>query len=300
MIKFFIDLYDSFMRFIKSKYILIEKRINKKFILYGAIVLAVLIVSIIVIKLVPKSVDYKQAIQSFYDNGMITVGLKDDMGGFSTYDEEIKSFVGLDVDLSKEIINKLFEGNEILINQIEVDSKSGRVAIIRGEADLVFAQYIYKDEKNISYTDPYFTDSVAFFAPEDGIDSVAEISGKKIGVVSGSYAGSNLSGFFENKNIDCQIISYASYPDAFNAMTRGKVDAVAAGSVMIDKYVSEGKISGRLLEGTILPHGYCIAYSSSNPDLGRVLNETIAKLKEDGTIKGLITKWDLDKYQYGS
>lgn len=299
MIKFFIDLYDSFMRFIKSKYILIEKRINKKFILYGAIALAVLIVGVIVVKSLPKSVDYKEAIQPFYDKGMITVGLKDDMGGFSTYDEETKSFIGLDADISKEIINALFENN-ILINQTEVDSKSGRVAIIRGDADLIFAQYVDKDEKNISYTDPYFTDSVAFFAPESGIDSIAEVSGKKIGVVSGSYAGSNLSDFFDKKNIACEIITYSSYPDAFDAMTRGKVDAVAAGSVMIDKYVAEGNVSGRVLEGTILPHGYCIAYFSANPDFGRVLNETIAKLKEDGTIKNLITKWKLDNYQYGS
>ncbi|MEZ4358301.1 MAG: transporter substrate-binding domain-containing protein [Eubacteriales bacterium] len=300
MIKFLLDLYDSTKRFIRDIYRHIEKRINKKFILYSAIVLAVLIISIIVINSIPKAIDYEVAIKPFKDNGMVTVGLKDDMGGFSTYDEETDSYIGLDADLSNEIIRRLFDGTDILINQIGVDSKSGRVNIIREDADLVFAQYIYEDDDDISYTDPYFTDSVAFFAPEDGIDSIAEVSGKKIGVVSGSYAGNNLSKFFEGKNIDCEILTYASYPDVFNAMTRGKIDAVAAGSVMINKYVTEGNISGRMLEGTILPHGYTIAYSSSNPELGRALNEIISKLKEDGTLKELIAKWGLNEFQYGS
>lgn len=246
------------------------------------------------VRLWPRKPSKSAALNDIYEKGTFTIGFLEEMGGFSSVSKE-GEYSGFDEEVAKEIVARLFE-YEVDIEYITVDSKSARVALINGEADMVFAHFPSKSESKIIYSSEYFKNSVGFYVPEYGIDSIAQIGGKKIGVVNGSYAASNLSGFLKDKNIDCEIITYSSYPDVFDSLERGKIDVVAAGTIMIDKY----KTNGRVLEGTVLPFGLTISLAKADSNVKYFIDEIIAEMKKDGTLAALMIKWEVDKFYYSN
>ena len=293
MIKFILDIYDHLRLWIRGIIRKVEKKIDMRIIYIALLVLVLIGAAWLIITLLPQNTDKNAAEEALYEQGTLTIGFKDDAGAFSTMQAD-GTYQGFDVDLADAIVAKLMTKTVVRAN-IPIDSKSARVALINGEADMVFGHYYSKSDSKIIYCSPYFTDSVAFYVPQYGLDSVSQLAGKKIGVVSGSYAAAGLSSLFKEKKIDCEIINFASYPDVFEALNLAKIDVVAAGTIEISKY-ADG--TGRTLEVNVLPYGLTISFSAANSNLMNVVNDIIKELKKDGTIDQLMEKWDVKKYLY--
>lgn len=277
--------------FKKSRFSVISPGTKKKIVIIAAALLIVLfIVSIALI--MTSRVNFDKAKAPILEKGMITVGLRTDLDGLAkkTNTGEIE---GYEADLSAEIVKRLFPEGDVKVQYKEINSKTGKVFIDTGEIDMTLAAFFPSDDVSyLIYSDPYYTDTVVFYAKKDGVKELSQLAGKKAGVVTSSYAGINLEKYFKDKNIDCKVVQFASYPDAADALRFGSIDVFAGSSVLMRTY-TEGF---EQLPGNILPHGFCIAVDKSNTELKKALDSILTDLKKDGTVNLLEEKWQLPGY----
>lgn len=266
------------------------QNIRKKIILAGAALFAAIIIVIIAI-LLSGRVNFEKAKAPILEKGMISIGLRGDIPGFAQIGKN-GAIEGYEADIAEEIVKRLFaEG--INVQYKEINSKTGKVFIDSGELDMTLAAYVPDDSaSNLIYSRPYFTDAVVFLTRNASIKSTADFKGKKVGVVTTSYAGGKLEQYFKDNHVDCTVTQYAAYPDAADALAFGNIDVFAGSRVLMRPYMEGSEV----LPETIMPHGYCIAVKEDNVELKKALDYILAEIKKDGTMSRLLQKWQLTDY----
>jgi len=271
-----------------------RRNTKKKLYIAGGIFLfiAVLVVAVI---LFANSVNWDKAKGPILDKGMISIGLRPDLQGFALKNEESGEIEGFEKDIAEEIVKRLFKEEKINVEYKEINSKTGKVYIQKGDLDFTLGAYIKTDsESYLSYSNTYYTDATAFYARQGSITKAEDINGKKIGVVSTSYAGYNkkLEEFLKSRNIICEYKYYNAYPDAVDALHTLKVDIIAGSRMIMQSYAADTVE----LPGYVLPHGYRIALKKANTELNKALNSILNDMRKDNTLDGLKIKWQLVDY----
>ena len=232
-------------------------RDTKRKIIFIAAVFLVLALIVTVAIVLSNRVNYEAAKEPIREKGMISIGLRTDIPGFALMDEKRGEIRGFEADVAAQIVKRLFEEG-INVQYKDINSKTGKVFIDQGLLDFSLGVYIQSTaESYLTYTDPYFTDAVVFYVRKGSSIAAEQLGGKKIGVVSSSYAGydNNLEKFLKDKNIKCEIINYNAYPDAADALRAGKIDVFAGGRVIMQPFTRDMTE----LPGFVLKHGYRIA-----------------------------------------
>ena len=117
------------------------------------------------------------------------------------------------------------------------------------------------------------------------INSVSDLSGKKIGVGENSA----MSKFLDNKNIS--YIKYKDFLAALAAVENGELDATIGDAPIVKYYVAhEGRGKVQLAGATFQPDKFGIALPTGS-SLKEKINTTILAIREDGTYEQLQTKW---------
>jgi ABC-type amino acid transport substrate-binding protein len=269
-------------------------RENKRKLIFIAVAVALLAGLVTLIVVLSNRVNYESAREPLRAKGMISIGLRTDIPGFAQTNKD-GGIEGFEADVAAEIVSRLFDEN-INVQYKAVNSKTGKVFIDQDVLDFSLGAYIQSSEESyLTYSDPYFTDAVVFYVRKgSSITSAEQIDGKKVGVVNSSYAGyeKKLEEFLKGKGMKCTFFYYNAYPDAADALTAGKIDMFAGGREIMQTYTKDMSE----LPGFVLKHGYCIAIKNNNNDLKKALNDILYKMKNDGTIKKLIKKWNLMDY----
>lgn len=269
-------------------------RDTKKKIIFIAAVFLVLALIVTVVIVLSNRVNYEAAKEPIREKGMISIGLRSDIPGFAMLDEKSGVIKGFEADVAAEIVKRLFEEG-INVQYKDINSKTGKVFINQDILDFTLGAYIQSTaESYLAYTDPYFTDAVVFYVRKGSSITAEQLDGKKIGMVSTSYAGydSHLEKLFKDKNLTCEYFYYNAYPDAADALKAGKIDVLAGGRVIMQSFSRDMTE----LTGFVLKHGYRIAIKNTKSELKKALNEILGKMKKDGTIAGLVDKWQLLDY----
>ncbi len=122
-------------------------------------------------------------------------------------------------------------------------------------------------------------------AKKNPVQSLDDLKGKTIGVqlkTTGDVYASDIEG--------ANVQRFNKGRDAVLALRDGKVDAVMLDDAPANVFVEEfGDV--RLLDEAYADEEYGIAIRKGNTELLEKINETLAKLKEDGTIDGITDQW---------
>jgi ABC-type amino acid transport substrate-binding protein len=266
---------------------------KKKFIIMGAVLFAILLIVVLAV-IISNRVNYDAAKKPIKDKGIISIGLRGDLAGFAKKNEKSGAIEGYEADIAAEIVKRLFKEG-IKVQYKETNSKTGKVFLDTGDLDMSLAAIVSSDtESYLAYTNSYYTDAIVFYVKKGGITSADQLKGKKVGVVTSSYAGYNqkLEQFFKDKNIICTVVYYSSYPDAADALKFGSIDVFAGGSVLMQSYTADMV----RLPGFVLPYGYCIAINKNNKELKKALDQILGDMKNDGTLGRLEQKWKLEDF----
>jgi polar amino acid transport system substrate-binding protein len=218
--------------------------------------------------------------------GQLTVGSDTSFPPFESMEGNVA--VGFDVDLMNAIGKEmgipkvvfLTEGFDTLIPTL----KAG------GKFDVIASGMTIKADrqKEIDFSDPYYdsNQSVAMKAGST-LNDVAELSGKKIGVQSGTtgeeYAGQNIP--------NAKLVPFKTATEAFAALQAGNVDAVI-NDLPVTVEIVKDKARGLVIVKEI-PTGeqYGFGVSKDNPDLLKAINEALAKVKASGEYQTLYDKY---------
>lgn len=198
--------------------------------------------------------------------------------------------VGIDAEIAQAIAEDL--GMTLQIDDMDFDSIV--TAVQTGKADMGVAGMTVTEDrlKNVNFSDSYATGVQVIIVPEDSdIASPDDLEGKLIGVQQGTTghiycADTPENGGFGEEN----VMAYPNGASAVEALKTGKVDCVVIDNEPAKAFVAANE-GLKILDTEFVTEDYAIAISKDNPELLEQVNASLAKLKEDGTLQGIIDKY---------
>ncbi len=231
-------------------------------------------------------------LQAIVDAGVLKVGTKIDVPNFGYTNPDTNVTEGMEIDIVKLIAKDLL-GDENAYEVQGVTAATRGPLIDNGEVDFVIATFTITDERKLSYnfTRPYYTDAIGFLVKKDlGASQITDLNGKTIGVAQSATTKDALEGLATEKGISFKYSEFASYPELKTALISGRIDAFSVDKSILLGYVDD---STMILEEGFKPQNYGIASKLDKKDLAAYLDNFIAEIEADGTLAGIVSKWNL-------
>lgn len=194
-------------------------------------------------------------------------------------------YKGIDVDIAKVIGSKLNVEVEIL----DVAFDSIIPTLTSGKADFAMAGMTVTEDRlqNVDFSHSYATAVQKVIVKEDSaIKDIDELTGKKIGVVTGFTADIYATGDFGDENIERFKNGY----DAVQALIAGKIDAFMVDDQPAKNFV--GANTGiKILDTPYAEEEYAAAVKKGNTELLNKINSVIDELITDGTFAKIVSNY---------
>ncbi|MCI6536856.1 basic amino acid ABC transporter substrate-binding protein [uncultured Eubacterium sp.] len=201
-----------------------------------------------------------------------------------------EDYKGIDIEIAQAIADAM--GKKLEVDDIDFDSIIP--AITTGKADMSLAGMTVTDERkqNVDFSDTYATGVQVIIVPEDSdITGPDDLADKMIGVQQGTTGHIYCSDTPENGGFgEDHVTAYPNGASAIQALQTGKVDAVVIDNEPAKAFVAENP-GLKILDTEYVTEDYAIAVKKGNTELLDQINETLAKLKADGTLQSIIDKY---------
>ena len=206
---------------------------------------------------------------------------------FEDFDKSAPSgFTGFDIDVVQAIADSL--KLKLAVKDESFDGLQSGLTLNSGACDLVAsAMTITADrEKNLDFSDGYYDSEQSLLVPAGSdIASIADLSGKKVGVQQGTtgkqYAEDNATG--------ASIVSFPSDAEMYAAIKAGQVDALLQDLPVNLDHTKDGKF--QVVEKYSTDEKYGFAIKQGNDALVKEVNDALAKLRSDGTYDDIYNKY---------
>jgi two-component system sensor histidine kinase EvgS len=147
-------------------------------------------------------------------------------------------------------------------------------------------------EQFFDFTFPYMTmhGTIVVRATTDNINSLADLEGKNVAVMSGD----NAEEFVERIDLDANITATATFDDALQRLSRGEFDAVVIQKLLALQLIRLYDIDNIKLVVNPLKdfvQSFCFAVHKGDAKLLSLLNEGLSIVVSDGTFERLHRKW---------
>ncbi|HWJ77957.1 MAG TPA: transporter substrate-binding domain-containing protein [Niallia sp.] len=189
---------------------------------------------------------------------------------------------GFDIEVGEAIAKEL--GLEPVQKRIKF--KGIVEGVKTGRADVAVASHTINPQrsKHVSFSTPYYYSGPQIFTrPDSKIKTVKDLKGKEVAVAKGSTYADTASKYTD------KIKTYDSDITALQALSSGRHDAVITDFVTGKSAAQEGfKIKGKQL---IERSEQAIVLPQDNPKLLKRVNESLEKLREDGTLSRISNKY---------
>ena len=245
--------------------------------------------------------------QAIVDRGVLKVGVKNAVKGFSFQDTLTGEYKGLEDSLAEMIAEHL--GVDVEFTTVTAATRGE--LLDSGDIDAGLATFTITDERKQSwdFSTPYFTDYVTVLVEDkSGITSLADLVDKKVGVSSGSTSAKALTkamieaGLIDGSGFDADTFDpalwttgvsfqqYDDYPAISTALSAGEVDAFCVDKSILAIYKTEGR---SYIDDKFSPQEYGVA-TTKGSGLSAYVDELIQGWLADGTIDSLITENGLE------
>ncbi|MDR1825435.1 MAG: ABC transporter substrate-binding protein [Bifidobacteriaceae bacterium] len=198
--------------------------------------------------------------------------------------------VGFDLDLMAEVAKDL--GLELSIREAPFESIESAASLESGDCDVGASALGITPERQAKmlFSEPYYESQMGILvAADSGIEGLADLAGKDIGVQQGT-TGEDWAK--ERPEIADTLRQYENLGDQMTALKAGDVVGVINDTPTLTPYVEEGYKVLTGLEGVETePFGFVIKLD--NQPLVDAVNATLTRVKADGTYDQLLDKWEL-------
>lgn len=238
-------------------------------------------------------------------NGYFTGALRRGIPPFAFLDGN-GQLAGYEVDILREFARRWFEDEAgFLQNYLVIESASERItSLTDGKADMVISVFSYTDERDeiIDFSQIYFEDGQQLLVRVDAdppIESVCDLDGRSVGVISGSTGIQNIITFAQEQcgfDIEDNLVQYANHATAADDLRNGGVAAVTTDGGILVQYENDlmqvvGLVFSQEEYGIGLPPG--------EDELKALVDATLQAMKADGTYDAIGCHWfGSDKIPY--
>lgn len=249
-----------------------QGKLIKRCIFGAAIAVAVLLLALL---LRPEPVLMNSAeIATVWDNGVLRVGLRNDVPGLAQNGE------GIEWDIANALARRIisqspdFTGDTLPLEVVEVTSMTVGAKLMDGTIDAAICLMPRGANSAYAYSRPYYKDPCRILVwggrehddlAKMKIGCIQSASSSSLYVPSGA-ARNKIFNYFEARKDDGydtgNIVGYGAYTDLIKALDKGTVDAIVINDIMFDKYGEGYDFSRHSVDlGTI---DYAVAVLSSN------------------------------------
>ncbi len=212
--------------------------------------------------------------------GTITFGTNPEFPPFEYVVAEgvIDIFDGIDMAIAKQIA----DDNDMDVKMENYEFDSLLVALQNGQIDAVIAGMTVTEERaeSVDFSTSYYTATQVMIVPEDSdIECAADMEGKTICVIQG-YTGETCV-----QELGFAYESLKKGSEAVMELVNGKCDVVVIDSATAAKYVEDNE--GLKIvedEDAFGDEEYAIAVAKGNEELLDMINASIERMLDDGTI----------------
>ncbi|MBQ8960942.1 MAG: amino acid ABC transporter substrate-binding protein [Ruminococcus sp.] len=205
--------------------------------------------------------------------------------GFTDDNNEI---VGFDIDVAQEVCNRM--GVELVKRPINWDTKEQDLNV--GTIDCIWNGMSVNASRQeaMNLSDPYMQNEMIFVVPANSsVKSMDDLSGKTVGVQSGSTAQEILEGWDKYSEITASPLE--DNVEALRQMELGFSDAVFLDSVVANYFITSNDKDYVVLEGNLEAEEYAIGFRKNDQALRDKVQQTLSEMKSDGTLGEISTKW---------
>lgn len=246
------------------------------------------------------STSSKSKVEAIKARGKLNCGVKQDVVGYGYLNTETGEYEGLEIDLCYQLAAAVLgttyeEAKEQGLCEFTAVTPKTRGPLIDNDTlDVVVATYTITPEReeDWDFSEPYRTDSVGIMVMKNsGIESMADLDGKIIGVSQGSTTKEAILQMLEDEGIDATptFNEYPDYPSINSALESGNIDAFAMDRSTLNTYMNDQKeyVEPDIKFGT---QEYGVA-TKKGSDLSGVVDETVTELLGNGWMDEEITTW---------
>ncbi|MEG6616334.1 amino acid ABC transporter substrate-binding protein [Peptococcaceae bacterium 1198_IL3148] len=229
--------------------------------------------------------------EQIQEKGVMVVGLDDTFRPMGFRDEN-NELVGFDIDMGKELEKRL--GIKIEWMPTEWEGVTGSLNAKKFDA-IINGMSITEDRKKaIAFSIPYVNASIGMAVTKDNeeIKTAADLEGKVIATQSGSSGYEACKKLVEDGILaEENVKMYAQYPEAFQDLEIGRVEAIVVDVTTAEDYVSKKPDNYKIVEEPLVADLYAIGLRKDDTDLKEVLDNTLREMMADGTLAEISKKW---------
>ncbi|MBE6054102.1 MAG: amino acid ABC transporter substrate-binding protein [Clostridium sartagoforme] len=218
-----------------------------------------------------------------FDDTFVPMGFKDENG----------EYTGFDIDLSKEIGEKL--GKEIEFQPIDWSMKE--TELNNGNIDFIWNGYSVTEERKekVEFSTPYLKNrQVIITLSNSKINSKADLSGAVVGAQNQSSAvdaieadGDIVSSFKDGK-----IVTFDTNNEALMDLEAGRLDAVVADEILAKYYTNQrGADNYKILNEDFGQEEYAVGMRKDDKELVEAFNKAFKELIDEGKAGEISKKW---------
>lgn len=220
--------------------------------------------------------------------GKLVIGVEGTYPPF-TYHDESGELTGLDVEVGKAVAEKL--GVEAEFQEAAWDSLL--IGIDSGRFDTVINCVSITDERAEKYdfSDPYYYEArrVVVRADDDSIQSPDDLNGKKIATnVTNAFIP-----WYEEHG--AEVVGIDTSSEAIDMLLSGRVDFVGTSVPVLNAYLDEHPdAADKVKEAFVIPNSedvVAIPVRKGESEFLTAINDALAQLREDGTLKAISEKY---------
>ena len=246
-------------------------------------------------------------VQAIIDRGVLKVGVKNAVKGFSFQDTLTGEYTGLEDSLAEMIAEHL--GVDVEFTTVTAATRGE--LLDSGDIDCVLATFTITEERRKSwdFSTPYYTDYVSVLVEDSsGIKALADLKDKVVGVSSGSTSARALvqemidESVITGEGFDADTFNadtwkdgisfrqYDDYPAISTALSAGEVNGFCVDKSILAIYKTEGR---SYIDAEFSPQEYGVA-TKKGSGFSALCDELVSGWLSDGTIDGLIKENGLE------
>lgn len=226
-------------------------------------------------------------------DGTLTIGTSAEYEPFEYMEDG--EYKGFDLELAQAIADDL--GLELKIENVDFDTIVPGVASgTKYDMGIAAITATPEREKEVGFTDSYYMDDQAIVTMADNTEITGDnyadalnAEGVKIAVQSGSTAEAFAKENFPN----AELVPFKNATDCFAAVQSSQANALVTNRSVAAQLVATSFSNEQVIKRISTGEEYAIAVNKDNTALLDALNDSIAKLTEDGTVDELMTKYNI-------
>ncbi|WP_280382044.1 transporter substrate-binding domain-containing protein [Nocardia wallacei] len=220
--------------------------------------------------------------------GRLLVGLDPGSNLFSFRDPISGTLAGFDVDIAKEIARDLFGDPERVEYRI-LGSADRERALQEHTVDVVVKTMTMTCERRarVTFSTTYLMSHQRVLVVKDsGIRGLEDLAGKRVCVVTGTTS----LDLIRRNQPAASILTVPAWADCLVVLQQRQVDAVSTDDALLAGLAGQDPYA-EVVGGNLSDEPYGVGIPKGNDDMVRFVNNTLERLRSDGTWNRIYQSW---------